>query len=214
MTAGTRRGGCNVETDQAITVCRAAHERLLATAAAVDDDMARRPSLLPGWSVGHVLTHLARNAQGQAGRLEGALRGEEVARYPGGGEQRDADIVQGAGRTAAELEADLTTWCGRLEETWCRSERAGWPHADLLAGDHWPTSASPLRRLREVEVHHVDLGLGYERSDWPDDYVQWELARTLERLPSRLFGPDDPRRLLAWLIGRAPWPEGLELGPW
>ena len=22
-----------------------------------------------------------------------------------------------------------------------------------------------------AEVHHVDLGLGYEPSDWPEDYV-------------------------------------------
>ena len=42
----------------------AATTRLLATATAISDTQAREPSLLPGWSRGHVLTHIARNADG------------------------------------------------------------------------------------------------------------------------------------------------------
>jgi len=41
-----------------------------------------------------------------------------------------------------------------------RSAAAGWPHAELRGHDSWPTTASPSRRLREVEVHHADLGPG------------------------------------------------------
>ena len=26
-------------------------------------------------------------------------------------------------------------------------------------------------RLREVEIHHADLGLGYTAADWPTDFV-------------------------------------------
>lgn len=198
----------------ATAACRAAHERLLATASRLDDAALRRPSRLPGWSVGHVLTHLARNAEGHVRRLEGALRGEEVARYPGGADQRDREIEEGSGRPAAEVVADLTGSTERLEDTWSRSERAGWPNTHLLADDSWPTSASPRRRLREVEVHHVDLGLGYEATEWPDDFVGWELPRALERLPARLSGPAASQRLLAWLLGRSAWPEELELDPW
>lgn len=109
----------------AIAACRAAHQRLLVTVSGVDDETVRRPSRLPAWSVGHVLTHLARNADGHVLRLEGALRGEEVARYPGGPEQRDRDIEQGAGRPATELIADVADSAKRLEVTWDRSERAG-----------------------------------------------------------------------------------------
>ncbi|MGH3666152.1 MAG: maleylpyruvate isomerase N-terminal domain-containing protein [Egibacteraceae bacterium] len=198
----------------AIAACRAAHQRLLSTATSIDDKTARRPSRLPGWSVGHVLTHVARNADGHVLRLEGALQGKEAARYPGGSDQRNREIEEGAGRPAKELVLDLANSARRLEETWNRSEQAGWPSAHLLAEDRWPTSESPLRRLREVEVHHVDLGLGYQATDWPDDYVRWELPLALEKLPQRLSGPTDSRRLLAWLIGRSEWPEGLELGPW
>jgi len=197
----------------AIAACSAAHERLLTALAGIDEPVPRRPSRLPGWSVGHLLTHLARNADGHALRLEGALRGEEVPRYPGGQEQRNREIEEGAGRPAKDLVADVADSAARLQETWNRSERAGWPRSQLLGTDRWPTSGSPLRRLREVEVHHVDLGLGYEATDWPDFYVRWELPLGLEGLPERL-SDSDSRRLLAWIIGRSESPEGIELPPW
>ncbi len=192
----------------------AAHRRLITTAERVDDGAARRPSRLPGWTVGHVLAHLARNADGHTRRLEGALRGREVARYPGGDAQREGEIEAGAGRPAEELIRDLIATAERLEQTWSLSQQAGWPHAELFAADRFPTTGSPLRRLREVEIHHVDLGLGYQPSDWPDDYVEWELAASLERLPLRLGSGTEARRFLAWLTGRAEWPEGLTLAPW
>ena len=48
------------------------------------DAWAREPSLLPGWTRGHVLTHLARNADSQRHVLEAAVRGAPAERYPGG----------------------------------------------------------------------------------------------------------------------------------
>ena len=48
----------------------------LAVAAAVlSDSQAREPSLLPGWSRGHLLTHLARNADGLRNLLVWARTG-------------------------------------------------------------------------------------------------------------------------------------------
>ena len=32
-------------------------------------------------------------------------------------------------------------------------------------------AAVPWARLREVEVHHVDLGAGYTPADWPDAFA-------------------------------------------
>ncbi|MGH9105508.1 MAG: maleylpyruvate isomerase N-terminal domain-containing protein [Acidimicrobiales bacterium] len=49
----------------------------MVTAERLTDERVRAPSRLPGWSVGHVLAHLARNAEGYARRLEGALEGED-----------------------------------------------------------------------------------------------------------------------------------------
>jgi maleylpyruvate isomerase len=199
---------------EAIGLCQAAHRRLLATAAAIDDARARSPSRLPGWTVGHVVAHLANNAEGHVRRLEGALQGREIARYPGGSPQREADIAEWAGSPAQDLVRRLGHTAQALERVWERSMEAGWPHSGLLAGDRFPTSGSPLRRLREVEVHHVDLGLGYEPEDWPDRYVDWELGASLERLPARLRDTADTRRFLAWLTGRAAWPDDLRLAPW
>jgi maleylpyruvate isomerase len=197
-----------------IELCRAAHERLLITVDALDDGAVRRPSLLPGWSVGHVLTHLARNADGHVRRLEGALRGEEVPRYPGGSAERASDIEAGAARPARELAADVTASAERLEGVWARSAEVGWPGRELMAGDTWRTPESPWRRLREVEVHHADLGMNYRPEDWPEEYLRWELPRSLATVPGRIADPGDARRFLAWLIGRRGDPGALELEPW
>jgi maleylpyruvate isomerase len=199
---------------QAVELCRAAHARLRATVEGVTDEQVSSPSRLPGWTVGHVLTHVARNADGHVRRLEGALRGENVPRYPGGPAQRTDEISQGAPRPVADIAADLDSSQRRLELVWDRSVAAGWPHAELLGDDHWPTAASPVRRLREVEVHHVDLGLGYEPSDWPEDYVAWELPMLLATVRSRVQRPEDQRALVAWLSGRQPIPSRIQLDPW
>lgn len=202
------------EPGAAIAWCRAAHERLHATVAGIDDHTARKPSLLPGWTVGHVLTHIARNADGHALRLEGALQGKEVARYPGGPAQRSHDIEDGATRPSEALRRDVAESAKRLEETWGRCEAAGWPNAQLLAGDRWATTMSPIVRFREVEVHHVDLDLGYGATDWPEEYVSWELPQALATIPKRLRDGADARRLLAWLIGRSRSAGEIDLRPW
>lgn len=204
----------SAEPAKAIELCRASHVRLGASARRMTDARVRSPSRLPGWTIGHVLTHIARNADGHVRRLEGALRGEDVARYPGGLAQRQREIADGSGRAAAEIVADLVATQHRLEDVWGRSEAAGWPHAELRADDRWPTTASPVRRLREVEVHHVDLGVGYEPSDWPEDYVAWEMPELLATVPGRLQERDVARELVAWLAGRGSIPATIELDPW
>src|SRR6266487_6753291 len=85
----------------------AATDRLLATAAALSDTQLREPSLLPGWSRAHVLTHIARNADGLANLLTWARTGIETPQYESF-EARDAQIAQGAGLPTAEIIADLS----------------------------------------------------------------------------------------------------------
>ena len=58
--------------------CASAHQALLETISDLNDDDCRAPSLLEGWTRGHVLTHLARNADSHVRLLEGARR--ELAR--------------------------------------------------------------------------------------------------------------------------------------
>jgi maleylpyruvate isomerase len=199
---------------QAVGLCGAAHGRLVGTVERATDDQIHASSRLPGWTIAHVLTHIARNADGHVRRLAGALRGDDVPRYPGGPAQRASEIDEGASRSVAAILADLDISQRQLDSVWEQSMAAGWPHAGLLGDDHWRATASPVRRLREVEMHHVDLGLGYEPSDWPEEYVAWELPVLLATVPSRVPRTDDARALLAWLSGRQSSPAAIELDPW
>ncbi|MFI9324466.1 maleylpyruvate isomerase N-terminal domain-containing protein [Kitasatospora aureofaciens] len=74
---------------------RAATGLLLRTAARLCDAGVRAPSLLPGWSRGHVLTHLARNADGGR-RLPSWARTGVRTPLPGPGGAGRAD--RGGGR--------------------------------------------------------------------------------------------------------------------
>jgi maleylpyruvate isomerase len=204
----------DTELDETIASCQAAHRSLSASVDGLTDADARRPSLLPRWTVGHVLTHLARNADSHVRMLEGALRGEALEQYAGGFEQRSADIDAGAGRPAAALVDDVRATAARLEATWAAMTPTAWDDHGLARGRAWPCRSMPFHRLREVEVHHVDLGLGYDATRWSDGYVAQELPRALATLPHRLHDPVARRLLVAWLLDRGDEPVGLELDGW
>ena len=57
--------------------------------------------------MGHVLTHIARNADGLRRMIEGARRGEQAMQYPGGMAQRNEEIDAGADRPAGALVEDV-----------------------------------------------------------------------------------------------------------
>ncbi len=88
--SGTPNDVGPIDVEAAVAECRAAHARLFATVDTLDDS--GRPSLLPRWSVGHVLTHLARNADSHVRILEAARQGRPVEQYAGGPKQRADDI--------------------------------------------------------------------------------------------------------------------------
>ncbi len=219
-----------------------AHARLAVTLAHLTDDAARRPSLLPGWTVGHVLTHLARNADSHVRMLRAAARGEVADQYTGGNAQRADDIDAGAGRRAAELAAAVTASAFSLEMALDATPAAAWHSGEgRVASGIWPLADLPFRRWREVEIHHVDLGLGYGPADLPDAYVEAELGRALPGVAARLSAgagvdlratdtgerwviPDgspapavveaERRQLVAWLVGRWAGPAFPPLAPW
>jgi maleylpyruvate isomerase len=211
-----------MSTDEALTGLRDATAALLDGLAGLSDDEARRPSLLPGWTVGHVLTHLARNADGIRGMIEAASRGAAVPMYPSV-EARQADIEAGANRPAAALVADIAATAEALDVSWPAAGAPAWDgHGITLAGP-LPVAEMPVRRWREIEVHRADLGLAFTWADWSDGYVDLELGlalgRSSERTPDGVpvvLGPDDDRRrALVWLLGRADAPAGQpDLAPW
>lgn len=193
---------------------RTAHLRLIADIAGLTDREARSPSLLPGWTIGHVLTHIARNGDSFTRMMSAAIEGESVSQYDGGQARRAADIEAGAARSAADLRADVVASIERLEATWDRMTPAAWAgHGTNASGETWSCEAMPFHRWREVVIHQTDLGLGYSPQDWPSDYIDRELAISLRLLEERL-DPDARRRLLVWLLGRADQPGDLDLAPW
>jgi len=200
--------------ERGIAGSRDATARLLATLEMTDILDASKPSLLPDWSIGHVLTHLARNADSFVWILDSAAAGKEVRQYRGGSAERERDIQEGARRPPAAIVEDLRTSAARLDGAWRRVPAIAWQgHGLRNDGTLFPCRLLPASRWREVEVHHVDLGLGYGFSDWPEDFVNSDLPLALERLPERIEDPVQRAALLAWIYGRAGDPSRLELRP-
>lgn len=203
------------ELADAVSACRRSHERLWQTVAGLDDDAVRRPSLLPDWTVGHVLAHLAGNADALARLLAAAADGRETDMYPGGPEARARAIDDGAARPAAAILDELSRAASGLEAAMAAAPAAAW--AGRGRGTHGgtvPCRFVPGLRRREVEVHHADLGLGYGPADWPADFVDEELPQATAGLADRLVVPSERAATLAWLMGRAPQPAAPQLSPW
>jgi maleylpyruvate isomerase len=203
---------------------RASHSALIAGLGELDDKAAHGPSLLPGWTRGHVLTHLARNADSNTGIFLAAQRGEVVAQYPGGNEQRSHDIEAGSGRSAAELAIDVESTIVRLEAAWASTPDEVWETGTGRSGSRGEVSLAEwvFSRWRETEVHHADVGLGYTWARWPSRYVREDLRRaTMAYRAQQPMGQGElpalalalvPNERLAWLLGRH-WPDGLHEAP-
>ncbi|MFN2624721.1 MAG: maleylpyruvate isomerase family mycothiol-dependent enzyme [Mycobacteriales bacterium] len=213
----------------------AADARLEKTLSQLTDADAAAPSRLPGWTRDLVVTHIARNADSNALMVAAALRGESRPQYPGGAEQRAADIEAGRGRPTRELLADHRKGAALWHEVFGSVPADRWD-AEVHAGvGPRPISQRVHSRLLEVEVHHADLGLDYTFRDWPLDFAVDQTARWLATLSRDAgsgvagrwtlgehvvdLGGDadgavsgDPRAFLAWLLGRETFADaGLEV---
>jgi len=210
--------------------------RLLRNAAGLTAADLAQPSLLPGWTRGHVLTHVARNADAMVNLLSAARTGEDRPAYASS-EARAADIDAGAGRDPGRQLADLEASAQRFAEA-----------AEGMPADAWAAPVETRQgllaaavlvwsRLREVEVHHVDLSAGYRAADWSAAYSQRLLYEVVSDFNARTGVPamvlrcDGEARelvvgerdgapmvsgpageLAGWLIGRTPG-EGLTVSP-
>jgi maleylpyruvate isomerase len=214
--------------DLTIERIEAAIDRLLASTSALAEEQMREPSLLPGWTRGHVLTHIARNSDGLRNLLIWAQTGVETPQYPRAG-AREEDIEAGAGRPADVITADLASSAKSFSEQARALPADAWTaQVRGMRGPAHPAWFTLNRRLFEVEVHHSDLGTGYRPADWPDWFVTDELYRICGQLsrdpaaPSAVLNDLASGRqyflrqaeasdlaitgpgyaLLAWLIGR------------
>lgn len=160
-----------------IEALQASTESLFRTLADIDDATARGPSLLPGWTRCHVLAHLARNADAMVNLVTWARTGDETPMYPSR-ERRDADIEAGTSRTVADVLADVRESHERMlaamdaltAEQWRATIRWGAAQTEGAA------TAIPDLRRAEIEIHHVDLDLGFALADLPEDFVEQMLT--------------------------------------
>ncbi len=171
---------------QAMEATKRAHVPFLATVASLDDAAVREPSLLPGWSRGHLLTHIARNADSHVRMLTGAMRGEELEQYVGGVEGRAAGIEAGAGRGAAELHEDVEATAEKMFALWDEVPEEVWDKEVTAIHARQPAWFCVYSRWRETEIHHVDLDAGYTIDDWDERFVLATLPNLIDSLTRRL----------------------------
>ncbi|TDB99512.1 maleylpyruvate isomerase family mycothiol-dependent enzyme [Micromonospora fluostatini] len=173
------------EVDEATT-------RLLRVAESFTPADVAAPSLLPGWTRGHVLAHLARNADGFVNLLTAARTGEPIPMYASVA-ARNADIEAGAARSPAEHLADLRRCTQRFAEAVDAMPAQAWGAMVQTRRGPWPAALVVWGRLRELEVHHVDLAAGYRPADWPVAFAQ----RLLHEVTTGLTdNPDAPAMVL------------------
>jgi maleylpyruvate isomerase len=153
--------------------------RLTATVARLTDEQVREPSLLPGWSRGHVLTHLARAYEAHRNLLEAAATGRDIPAYASQ-EARDQAIEDGSGRPAAEQLADLEQAAAAWRTAVDKMPDEAWDtDVTILHLPPFPARQVVLRRLVETELHHVDLDAGYRPSDWPPTFKPQDLPEPM-----------------------------------
>ncbi len=209
-----------------------ATDRVLETVAGLDEQALRDPSGLPGWTRGHVLAHLERNADGMANLVTWARTGVETPMYASR-EARNADIQSGAGADLAGHQAELAASAERLMRAFVDFPEEA-TAAVIRMGSGTEVRGGDLAglRIRELEIHHVDLAAGYTPAHWSAGFA----TRTLDQLAPFFAAqrvmpvgtlvatdPDLPARaarrwtvapagpvlsgprtaLLAWLIGRS-----------
>ncbi|MFD7323410.1 maleylpyruvate isomerase family mycothiol-dependent enzyme [Streptomyces sp. NPDC059875] len=176
---------------------REATERLLDAAASWDNAAVAEPSRLPGWTRGHVLAHIARNADALVNVLQGRPMYADAA-------TRDADIERDAPRPLDEQLTDVRESGERFQAV--GAEPADWQRTvELRNGVTDRAARVPFRRWVEVALHHVDLGVGYELEDLPEEFV----LREIDFLAERFAGHKDvPATAIRTQDGRIWTPDG------
>ncbi|HEU5144755.1 MAG TPA: maleylpyruvate isomerase family mycothiol-dependent enzyme [Dermatophilaceae bacterium] len=171
--------------DPEVTPAMIAHEteRLLDTAAAFANDAILAPSLCEGWSRGHVLTHVARNADGMA-RVCRAILDDTGETMYAGDDVRDEEIAAGCRRRAADLAADVRESAAALAPLLARlgPDHVGASAERTPGGRRVAAEDVLFLRLRELVFHHVDLHAGFTFAHVAPELQKLLLDHEVERV--------------------------------
>jgi maleylpyruvate isomerase len=201
-----------------------ATQRLLDAARVLPEPELRAPSLLPGWSRAHVLAHLARGADAMRNLLIGARAQQHRSAYASA-QAREAAIETSAAQPPRDLMTDLADSAMALRTMVRQLPDEAWSfRVQMLDSEPFPASELLTRRLGEVELHHCDLGIGYDAANWPASFAQAPLPEPMrsqrqERLsyppqhyqppPARSAatpGPAQQRAMILRSLGGGPGP--------
>ncbi len=175
------------------------------------DDAFSAPSALPGWSRAHVLSHLARNADGMINLLAWARTGVPTPAYASV-DARNADIDAGAVRPPEEIREDVVDSSDRLARVVQAMPEHAWAAMIRnVQGVEIPATDVPWIRAREMWIHAVDLDIGASLADLPAPMLA-ELITDVVRVvgnregcpPLRLHAIDTDR---TWTLGDGSGPE-------
>jgi len=190
-----------------------------------DAAWAQAPSGLPGWTRAHVVGHVAGNAYGLVSLTSWADSGVETPMYPSS-EARAEEIERRAALPWGDLLSEVTAAVAALAEALGNlREPVAARHLTMGSGATVLVTDLAAIRIREVEIHRVDLASDYRASDWSNTFTLRTLGElvpffaTRRTVPVRHLrcvdtgncwrvgesGPDllgAAADLLAWLLGR------------
>ncbi|MFI6445194.1 maleylpyruvate isomerase family mycothiol-dependent enzyme [Kitasatospora sp. NPDC050543] len=157
-------------------------ELLLHTLDGLKPEAVAEPCALPGWTRGHLLAHIARNADSLVNLLDGARTGRDIPQYATP-ETRDRDIEAGAARPLDVQLTDVRAAAERFVQAAAALPEEAWSvQVRHRAGYLFSASDIPWKRLMEVEYHHVDLDTGHTPAHWPEVFAVRELRRIAANL--------------------------------
>ncbi len=162
-----------------------ATDRFVATLRTLSDRQVGAATLVPPWTRGHVITHVARAGDSLCRLLTWAQTGVETPQYASM-DARAAEIEAGAARPVAELVADVIDSTARFEAAVRALSPAAWQAEVRMRTRELRTPATLVPTwLRELEVHHADLAAGYTFADVPPAAAHWIIKDIIEAQRSR-----------------------------
>jgi uncharacterized protein (TIGR03083 family) len=128
-------------------------------------------SALPGWTRGHLIAHVAANADALGNLVHWAATGEPTPMYSSPAD-RAAGIEAGRRLPPHELVRWVRRSAAELEEKMTRLTDEQWQALVVTAqGRAVPATEVPWLRSREVCVHAADLATGLRFGDLPADFL-------------------------------------------
>ncbi len=156
----------------------------LARAAQVD---VAASSALPGWTNGHVLAHIARNAEGIGRLLTWVRTGVPTPMYESAA-ARAADIERDAGRPFDVQLADIRATAADLDTSLAAVPDTAWHNeVRMVSGRVVPGPGVPWLRVKEVWLHALDIGA--EAADLPADVVAAVMHDVVSSFDARADAP-------------------------